>query len=77
MEINTDQLSELGKDLYLVGEQIFSDSDFLLGLYCRVSFSLQVFSSSPRAIAEGQCGSLRAVDQRSILLYPPRLSQVP
>lgn len=33
MEININQLSELGKDLYVVSEQIFSGFDFLLHHY--------------------------------------------
>lgn len=76
MEINFHQVSELRKDLYLVVEDIFSGYDFLLDLHSRVSFSLQIFSSSPGDKAEGECGSFWAMEQRNICLSPPRFSEV-
>lgn len=39
IRINFSDVSALGKDLYLVGEKIFSGFHFLLNLHSRVSFS--------------------------------------
>lgn len=50
-------MSELGKDLDPVGEKMFGGFNFLLDLRSRVSFSLQLLSSSFGAMAEGKHGS--------------------
>ena len=68
LEINSNRVSELGKDLDLVGEKMFGGFHFLLDLHSRVSFSLQLLSSSFGAMAEGKHGSSWAMEQRSVSL---------
>ena len=80
LETHSNHVPKLGKDLNLADEKMFSSFYFLLisfHLHSRVSFFLQVLSSSFRTTSEGKCGSSWAMDHRSISLSLPQVLQRP